>query len=198
MRRSIVLLSLLCLFPGATAGAQYRQAPTQYTVVNVGGGQTQHFYRDGDKVLVDLTMPTSTNQPVAIHMRTIVDARRRRKLSWDLLNPAVPCNGTSTGDWGDPFNLWQQMALEDSIPPKKTGHETVNGMPATTYAKTMPQGTLEFWRDDTYGLLVKAVMTPKGRDPVEMFETKEFKVGAPDAPVFAVPSRCNWKKPNLP
>ncbi len=109
MRRSIVLLSLLCLFPGATAGAQYRQAPTQYTVVNVGGGQTQHFYRDGDKVLVDLTMPTSTNQPVAIHMRTIVDAPSKTQVE---LGPPESCGSVQRDEHGRLGRPLQPLATD--------------------------------------------------------------------------------------
>jgi hypothetical protein len=194
MRRSVILLSLLGLSPWATAAAQYLPAPTRYTIVNEGGGQTQHFYRDGDKVLIDLNMPKSSDQPVAIHMRTIVDVPSKTRQSWDLLNPSVPCNSIDTGDWGDPFDLWRQMALDDSVAPQETGPATVNGMAVTVYRKAVPGGVLQLWRENRYGLLVKAVMTPEGRAPVEMLETKEFTVGAPDAAVFAVPSRCTWSR----
>lgn len=193
MNRSLAFLSLLCVAPWTTAGAQYQPAPTRYTIVNASDGQTQHFYRDGDKVLVDLTMPKSQEQPVAIHMRTIVDVPSTTQLSWDLLKTSVPCNSPGKGDWGDPFGLWQQMALDDSVVPTPVGPDTVNGIAATIFEKTEKQGTMKLWRDTTYGLLIKAVMTPAGRQPVEMFETKEFTVGAPRASVFAVPKRCVWK-----
>ncbi|HVB32740.1 MAG TPA: hypothetical protein VNE60_14540 [Gemmatimonadaceae bacterium] len=194
MSRSLALLSLLCLSPWTAAGAQYQPAPTQYTIVNAGGGQTQHFYRDGDRVLVDLTMPKSAEQPVAIHMRTIVDVPSTTQLSWDLLKASVPCNSPGKGDWGDPFGLWQQMALDDSVTPKATGQDTVNGITATVFEKREKRGTVKLWRDATYGLLVKAVMTPTGAEAIEMFETKEFRVGAPTGSVFAVPKRCVWKR----
>ena len=196
MRRSIVFPVLLCLLPGATAGAQYQPAPTQYTIVNVSRGQTQRFYRDGDRVLVDLKMPKSKYQPAAIHMRTIVDVPSKTQLTWNLLDASVPCNSPGQGDWGDPFGLWQQMALDDSVPPTEVGKDTVNGMQTTVFEKTIRPGTAKFWRENRYGLLVKAVMTPKGRKPVEMFETKEFKVGPPAASAFAVPKRCTWKTPH--
>jgi hypothetical protein len=194
MSKSIVLLSLLGLSPWAAAVAQYQPAPTRYTIVNEGGGQTQHFYRDGDKVLVDLVMPKSSDQPVAIHMRTIVDAPSKQQQSWSLSDPSIPCNSFGTGDWGDPFDLWRQMALDDSVAPQRTGTTTLNGMAVTTYRKVVAEGVVQLWRENRYGLLVKAVMTPNGRAPVEMFETKQFTVGAPDAAVFAVPSRCTWSR----
>ncbi len=197
MHRTLVCLTLSCLsaFPGTKAQAQYQPAPTRYTIVNVGGGHTQRFYRDGDKVLVDLVMPKSKGQPDGIHWRTIVDAPTTTSLTWDLRKPSVPCNSTFKGSWGDPFDLWSQMALDDSIAPKEAGEDTVNGMTTTRWVKTTPEVSLEFWRENRYGLLVKAVMTPPGRKPVEMFETKEFKVGAPAASTFTVPARCGWKTP---
>jgi len=191
--RSLAFLSLLCLASWTTAGAQYQPAPTHYTIVNAGGGQTQHFYRDGDRVLVDLNMPKSDEQPVAIHMRTIVDVPSTKQQSWDLLKASVPCNSPRKGDWGDPFGLWQQMALDDSVTPTAIGQDTVNGMATTVFEKREKPGTVKLWRDTTYGLLVKAVMTPTGAQPIEMFETKEFRVGAPMASVFTVPKRCVWK-----
>jgi hypothetical protein len=192
--RSAVLLSLLCLAPWRPAGAQYQPPPTRYTIVNEGGGQTQQFYRDGDRALVDLAIPKSADQPVAIHLRTIVDVPSGKQQSWDLLNPAVPCNSIGTGDWGDPFSLWQQMALDDSVVPKETDTATVNGMAATIFRKPVHGGTIALWRENRYGLLVKAVMTPTGQPPVEIFETRQFKVGAPDTSAFAVPDRCTWKR----
>ncbi len=127
MRRTFVCLTLLCLsaFPWARAEAQYQPAPTQYTIVEVSPGQTQHIYRDGGKVLVDLVMPKSKEQPDGLHWRTIVDAPTTTNLTWDLLKPSVPCNSVGKGDWGDPFGLWSQMALDDSIAPKEAGQNTV-------------------------------------------------------------------------
>ncbi len=194
MNRSVIALSVLCLAPFAAAGAQYQPAPTQYTIVNEGPGQTQHFYRDGDRAMVVLNMPKSKDQPAAIHMRTIVDVPSSRQQSWDPTDATIPCNSIGTGDWGDPFGNWQQFVNEDSIPPKEAGQDTVNGMAATVYEKTGPEGTIRLWRENTYGLLVKAVMIPKGHGPVEMFETKQFTVGAPKPSAFAVPSRCTWGK----
>lgn len=195
MRAAAAFACALCLLGAPDVAAQYQPAPTQYTVVNVGGGQTQHFYRDGNRAMVELEMPKSSDQPVPIHMRTIVDVPSKTELSWDLLNARIPCNSPATGDWGDPFGLWQQMALDDSVPPTKAGSATVNGLAATRFKKTSPDGTIELWRDNRYGLLLKAVMTPAGGKPVEMFETKQFKVGPPPSTVFTVPSRCTWNPP---
>lgn len=194
MIRSIAFASLLCAVAPATALAQYQPAPTRYTIVTVGDGQTQHYYRDGDKVLVDLRIAKSAEHTEAVHLRTIVDAPTTEQRSWDLLNAAVPCNSVGKGDWGDPFDFWRQMALDDSVVPTETGKDTVNGIAATTFEKAIPPGRVTFWRENTYGLLVKAVVTPTGHDPVELFEVKEFTVGAPDAAVFAVPKRCQWDK----
>lgn len=194
MIRSVVLASLLCAYSVAPASAQYAPAPTQYTIVTVTGGQTQHIYRDGDKVLLDLQIPKSTARHAAIHLRTIVDAPTTTQLSWDLIDPSVPCNSVAKGDWGNPFDFWRQMALDDSIAPTEVGKDSVNGMATTTYEKTTPDVRVELWREDRYGLLVKAVMIPKGRAPVEVFEIKAFTVGAPDPSVFAVPARCGWGK----
>jgi len=191
--RSVAFAALLCVCSWAPATAQYLPAPTTYTIVTAGRGYTQHFYRDGDKVLVELQMAKSADRH-AIHLRTIVDAPTTTQLSWDPNDPSVPCNSVATGDWGDPFDFWRQMALDDSIVPTEVGKDSVNGMATTTYEKTAPQGSLELWREDRYGLLVKVVMTPKGHAPVEVFEAKAFVVGAPDSAVFDVPARCEWKK----
>lgn len=197
MRIRLVCLTLLCLsaIPWTGARAQYQPAPKQYTIVVAVGGQTHTIYRDSDKVLVDLVMPKSKNQPNGLHWRTIVDAPTTTSLTWDLNKPSAPCNSTFEGSWGDPFDMWQQMALDDSVAPKEEGQDTVNGMPTTTYVKTAPEGRAEFWRDNKYGLLLKEAMAAKGQDLQELFEIKEFKVGAPAASNFAVPKRCGWKKP---
>ena len=194
MIRCVTLTALLCVCSWAPASAQYAPAPTKYTIVTVVGPQTQRFYRDGDRVLVDLQSPKSAYQPVPIHMRTIVDAPTKTQVSWDLRDSTVPCNSVGQGDWGNPFDFWRQMALDDSIVPTEVGTDSVSGMATTVYAKTTPEVHVELWREDRYGLLMKVVVTPKGRAPVEVFETKEFTVGPPDASVFAVPARCEWKK----
>jgi hypothetical protein len=197
MRKTLVCVTLLCLsaIPWTGAQAQYQPAPTQYTIVVLVGGQTHTIYRDGDKALVDLVIPKSEDQPEALHWRTIVDVPSTTNVTWDLNKPSVPCDAVGKGDWGNPFDLWNQMALDDSVAPKQEGQETVNGMPTTTYEKTAPEGSAKFWRDNKYGLLVKEAMAAKGQPFGALFEIEEFKVGAPPASTFAVPKRCGWKKP---
>lgn len=188
-----LIAALAFALPAPAALAQYAAAPTHYSLVNATADQVLHVYRDGDKALLDTLDPKSPTQPVEIHLRTIIDVPTLRDLSWDLEDPKVPCNGAgkSGPDWGDPFNYWNQMASSGPAP-KKVGHETVHGMPATVFVSEAPEGEAKLWREDKYGLLVKAVMTPKGGKPVTMIDITEFKVGPPPKAAFKVPSRCAW------
>lgn len=146
----------------------------QYSLTNVRTEQVQHIYRDGNRARGD---------PHAHDHRHPGE----KSLSWDLLNPSVPCNAPSTGDW---------VQTLQSAPgkPVMAGEDTLNVMHATVYAINSPGAEGKLWRENSYGLLVKFVMARKGAAPREIFEVKNFKVGKPDPSVFAVPARCMWGK----
>jgi hypothetical protein len=185
---------LVVLFASATAQAQYAPPPQQYSLTNVNTDETLHISRDGSKALIDTHVPKGPHQPVEVHTRTIVDIPSKTDLTWDLLDPKIPCDVPATGDWGDPFGYWDQT-LQGEPAPKKVGKEMLNGMATTVYEVDSPEGTGKLWREDKYGLLVKFTLgQKKGSKPETLFEIKEFKVGKPDPAVFAVPARCKWKK----
>lgn len=195
MTRILICTLLGSMLACSAAWAGYDASPTQYSLVNWSSEQVQHIYRDGNKAMIDLYMPKSPTQPKELHMRTIVDVAAKRTLTWDLLDPTVPCNSPATvSDWGDPFNYWDQTLQGAPGTPKETGKDKVNGMATTVFEISSPDGGGKLWREDKYGLLVKFMVTQKGAAPVEAFEIKNFKVGKPKASVFKVPSRCKWNK----
>lgn len=195
MSRIPVFTLLGTLLVCSAAWAGYDAPPTQYSLVNWSSGQVQHIYRDGNKAMIDLYMPKSPDQPTAIHTRTIVDVAAKKTLTWDLLDPKIPCDSPGTvSDWGDPFNYWDQTLQGAPGTPKETGKDKVNGMATTVYEIGSPDGGGKLWREDKYGMLVKFEMSQKGAAPVEAFEIKDFQVGKPKPSVFKVPSRCKWNE----
>lgn len=174
----------------AAADAQYAPAPTSYTVVSEAGGETLHIYRDGNKAMVDMSMPKSADQPVAIHTRTLIDISAHQDVTWDLNDPKAPCGKGSSPDWNDPFAQYDQFMQSASGQPKKIGQEKVNELDTTVFDIPSKEAAGKMWRDDKYGMVVKFTAAPPGQKPMTMVEVKELKLGKPDASVFAVPARC--------
>lgn len=176
----------------SVALADYLPPPQQYSITDVNNGQTQHIYRAGNRAMVEDHIPKSADQP-EIHTATIVNIKKNKTLTWDLMDAKIPCDAPSIGDWGDPFGFWDLTVQGIPGTPKETGKETVNGIATTVFEINSPDGDAKFWRENTYGMLAKFVVTPKGGPTQVMFELKEFKVGKPPASVFKVPARCTWK-----
>lgn len=192
MNRTLIVATLAWALVSSAALADYLPPPLEYSITDVNNGQMQHIYRSGNRAMVEDHIPPSADQP-EIHTATIVDVRKNMTLTWDLMDAKVPCDTPSVGDWGDPFRFWDLTVQGIPGTPKEAGKETVNGIAATVYEIKSPEGDVKFWRENTYGLLVKFVALPKGAPAQVMFELKEFKPGKPAESVFKVPARCTWK-----
>ena len=191
MQKSIFIFFCLLTFFCRSASADYLAAPQQYSLTNAVVGKTATIYRDGAKASVDLFLPKGPYQPKPMHQRMIVDVPMANYVSWDPTDAKTPCS-TGSGDWGDPFRYWQQMLPPSKTPPKEIGKETINGIATTVYEMSGPGGAeAKLWRDDKYGLLVKFVMSARGRQ-VTPVNIRDFKPGKPDPTHFDIPARCHW------
>ncbi len=188
--RKVVSQLFLILLAASGAIAQYKPAPTTYTMTAEAPGETIHVYRDGDHALVDTFVPKDKDQPVEVHTRTLVNVAKHQDVTWDVANTSIPC-GPSQGQWPDPFSGWDQFTQGIKGQPKQVGHEAVNGIPATVFQVETPDGPAKIWRDDTYGLVLKVVATPPGGGPAVMSEVKEFKTAKPDPALFKAAERCH-------
>lgn len=168
--------------------AQYAKAPDAYAVTQVnamsGPGTTSTIYRDGSKVVIELTNAQGQ------HTRTLYDLQAHTNFGWSVENPSAGCsNGTFSGDWGDPFASSADMASELAKPGvKQMGTETVNGFTAKVYeisGKT-PQENVKAWVEPKYGMVVKANFGQMGT----LVEIKQLTVGKPAASLFVLPSAC--------
>lgn len=191
MRRAIAPAVLfVSLLYGAALHAQYSPAPTTYTVVSDASGETLHIYRDGNKALVDLQVPKSTDQPAPIHTRTLIDLASHQDVTWDLIDTKSPCGKGNGPDWNDPFGQYDQFMQSASGKPQKVGEEQVNGMSATVFKVPSKDGDGKMWRENKYGMVVKFQVLPPGDKPMTMVEVKQFTTGKPDASLFVLPARC--------
>ena len=195
MRKFIFAISALSVLVCTAAWADYLPPPQHYTIVNVNGDGTQTIYRDGSRALIDRVMPKNKYRTKAIHWRTLVKTTIGQSLTWDLQDKSMQCDSpTTSSDWGDPFNYWNQSVQSAPGKMTQTGKATVNGMKTTVFEVASDQGTAKMWREDRYGLLVRFEMTPKGHDKVTLINITRFKIGRPNLSVFALPKRCSWGK----
>lgn len=187
---TIVALLLLLV---AAAWSQYAAPPQQFSLVANNAGQLFHIYRDGPKALVDMEMPPGEGHPKPIHTRSLITVATGEQLTWDLLDPSIPCGRGTASGWNDPFANYDQLMQSASGPPKEVGKETVNGFATTVYEIPSDGMTAKMWREDKYGMVVKFTVAPPGGHPDSWIDVKEFKGGKPDAGLFVPPARCAGK-----
>jgi|HubBroStandDraft_1064217.scaffolds.fasta_scaffold00006_7 hypothetical protein len=183
------LVSLASLIaPGAAA--QAAKPPRAYSVTEVnsmfGPTMTLKIDRDGDKAVVDETVPSRSAGSPGIHTHSYYDIKTHQSNSVDLNFAKENCShGTFDDNWFDPFEMSATLfsSLENA---KQIGTETVNGF-AT---KVMESGAAgpghkKVWLDATSGLIIKAEIGAK-----TIIEVKEVRLAKPPASVFAIPAAC--------
>lgn len=184
---SLVLLATLA---ASDSGAQNSKAPQAYSVTEVnamfGPTMTLKIDRDGDKVVVDESVPSRSAGSPGIHTHSYYDIKNHRSYSVDLNFAKANCStGTFDDNWFDPFEMSATLmsSLENA---KQVGTETVNGF-AT---KVMESGTAgpghqKVWLDTASGLIIKA---ETGEETI--IEVKKVSLAKPPGSVFAVPTAC--------
>ena len=124
---NLVLLASLI-----ASGAQPAKAPQAYSVTEVnamfGATMTLKIDRDGDKAVVDETVPSRSAGSPGIHTHTYYDIKNHRSYSVDLNIAKANCStGTFDDNWFDPFEMSAILmsGFENAQP---VGTETVNGI----------------------------------------------------------------------
>jgi hypothetical protein len=192
---SVATVVLLMSFMAPEVHAQYAPPPDAYSVTEVnsmfGPAVTMQVYRDGSKVLVDQTR-AAQGADQGSHTRTLYDLKAHRNFTWVPGSTSVPCGaGTFSGDWGDPFAEAAQ-AKSDLAKQSATqvGSATLNGFPTKVMQADIPQGTAKAWVEEKYGLVIRLVLTAKGREPQTLTEIKQLSVSKPAASIFDLPPAC--------
>jgi hypothetical protein len=177
------------------AAAQPAKAPRAYSVTEVnamfGPTMTLKIDRDGDKAVVDETVPSRSAGSPGIHTHSYYDIKNHQSNSVDLNFAKENCShGTFDDNWFDPFDMSATLlgSFENA---QQVGTETVNGF-AT---KVMESGAAgpghkKVWLDTTSGLIIKAEIGAK-----TIIEVKEVSLAKPPASLFVVPAACAASPP---
>jgi len=182
---SLVLLASLI-----ASGAQPVRTPKAYSVTEVtsmfGAIMTLKIDRDGDKAVVDETVPSRTAGSADIHTHTYYDIKNHRSYSVDLNFAKPNCStGTFDDNWFDPFEMSATL-MRDFENAQQVGTETVNGI-ATKVMESGAAGSghKKVWLDLTSGLIIKA---ESGTETI--IEVKQVSLAKPPDSLFAVPEAC--------
>jgi hypothetical protein len=183
------LVSLASLIASG-AGAQPAKAPQAYSVTEVnamfGATMTLKIDRDGDKAVVDETVPSRSAGSPGIHTHSYYDIKNHQSNSVDLNFAKDNCShGAFDDNWFDPFEMSATL-LRSFENAQQVGTETVNGF----VTKVMESGAAgpghkKVWLDTTSGLIIKAEIGAK-----TIIEVKQLSLTKPAASLFAVPAAC--------
>jgi hypothetical protein len=188
-------LVLLANLMASSAHAQSTKAPQVYSVTEVtsmfGPSMTLKVDRDGDKAVVDETVPPHSAGSTGIHTRSYYNLKNHRSYSVDLDFATANCStGTIDDNWFDPFEMSATL-MGDFANAREVGSETVNGI-ATKVLESgaVGPGYKKVWLDTASGLIVKA---QAGTEII--FEVKRVSLAKPPASLFAVPAACTAAPP---
>jgi hypothetical protein len=183
-------LALLASLIAPSVHAQSTKAPQAYSVTEVtamfGPSMTLRVDRDGDRVVVDETVPSHSAGSTDTHTRSYYNLKNHRSYSVDLDFAAANCStGTFDDNWFDPFEISATL-MGDFANAREVGTETVNGF-ATKVLESGAAGPgyKKVWLDTASGLIVKAEAGSK-----TIIEVKRVSLAKPPAALFAVPAAC--------
>jgi hypothetical protein len=172
------------------SGAGAQPGTRAYTVTEVnamfGPTMTLKIDRDGDKAVVDETVPSHSAGSPGIHTRSYYDIKNHHSNSVDLNFAKANCShGTFDDNWFDPFEMSAAL-MNDFKNARQVGTETVNGF----HTKVLESGAAgpghkRVWLDTTSGLIIKAEI---GAETI--IEVKQVSLAKPPAALFAVPPAC--------
>jgi hypothetical protein len=183
-------LVLLASLAAPSVHAQSTKAPQAYSVTEVtamfGPSMTLKVDRDGDRAVVDETVPSHSAGSTGIHTRSYYDIKNHRSYSVDLNFAAANCSsGTFDDNWFDPFEISATL-MGDFANARQTGMDTVNGFAAKVLESgAAGPGYKKVWLDTASGLIVKA---QAGAETI--IEVKRLSLAKPPAALFAVPAAC--------
>jgi hypothetical protein len=169
--------------------------PTAYTLVqstpSQPGGPTITTYRNGNKVLIEVSQPANGDTPAG-HTLTLYDIPKGKNWSWNPDDKNVPCSANSfSGDWGDPFAMTSDLTkgIADGTL-KPSGAETISGIPTQVYSGVTQGMTVKAWLDKKDGLVLRAMMAAPGSDLQPLVNITKAQFTAPDPALFNLPPLC--------
>jgi hypothetical protein len=196
---AILLASITASATGAALRAQTPRAysftaQNSMTVPNL----AVKVFRDGHRELIDQSLAVSEGSPKGMHAATLYDFQTHTSYTWDLINPALPCN-VATYDKPEAPAMYDVIsgAAENAaevakLHPKTVGAEVVNGIPATSLevSDSTGQVTVRIWMATKGGYLVKWLGIAKAGPPQVRMEIRELRLEKPRASLLAVPAKC--------
>lgn len=197
-RAAIILtaVTLLTALVPSMSSAQLASTPTRYSITEafslIVHGQIMTIGRDGDRAIIEQTLPPRADFPAGVHTRAYFDLKAGSSYTLDLIDRATECGPSKfTGDWGDPFvmsaDLIGQMA---KFHPTDAGAATVNGVATEVSVAATPEGQAKLWVEPKTGLIIKWVMTPPTGPPQTMIEVTSFSLAPPPPAALALPAKC--------
>ena len=188
------------LAAASTACAQTAAPPTTYVITEavMGGapGASTMIFRDGNKVVTVTASPAQGATPAS---RTVsyFDLDSKATYTWDPLAKPITCSaGTNSGDWGDPFGMTAQLNAEIAKGElKAAGTEMVGGVSTQVYSGSSAQGTMKAWVDPKTGLVMRAVISAAGSQPMTLVDIRHASYAPPPPGRFDVPAACKGVKP---
>jgi hypothetical protein len=173
-------------------------APPAYaiaeTVALFGPMVNVEVMRDGNRVVYETTAAAAAAGARATHIRTFYDLEAHKSYTRDLLNTAAPCSGDNyKGDWGDPFEMSDEMWAETKKPEARAlPNEKFLGLSAKVFEipDAQTKATSKVWFDEKTGLLLKAVATDMQGGHSTLIEVKRFSTSRPDAARLQIPAEC--------
>ena len=186
----------------ASLGAQAAPAPTRYAITEVNSmmmpNMTITIYRDGNREVMDQSIPASAASPGGFRNRTLYHFAAHKQITWNPADPSQPCGTSTSNDTAAPaqFDIVsgaaEQAAQLTRAKAKTVRAEAVNGIPATLMEAADPagQGVMRFWTATQGGYLLKVARVPTGGVPEVALEVKTLSFQQPDAAHFAIPAAC--------
>lgn len=200
-RLLFVVFGLACVpsFLVSRLQAQYAAPPQTYSLTETQAmlpeGSILKIYRDGSKVLTDMSYPPMAEKPKGFHVRTLHDLQAKTQYTWDLIDASVPCGAaTFSGAWEDPFAYFRvttaDLAKQNA---KLLRKETLSGIPMKVFEIADPKdgkGKRKLWVEEKYGLVVKQEVSENGQAQAGMWEIKDLSLAKPSASLFVLPAAC--------
>lgn len=193
---SVAIATLFIGLTPSVSNAQPDAAPTRYSVTEtlsfVVQGQLMKIGRDGQRAIIEQSMPPRADNPTGLHTRTYYDLKARLSYTLDLIDPSTPCGPSNfTGDWGDPFAMSADfIAQMAKFHPTDAGAATVNGFATEVSVATTPDGQGKIWVEPKTGLIIKWVMTPSNGPPQTLIEVTSLSLTPPTSATLALPTKC--------
>jgi hypothetical protein len=174
------------------AGAQ-ASLPANYTVVEAGavpGGQTT-VYRSGSKALILTLMPAEGATP-ANKNYSLYDLAAGKNWTWNPDEKPIQCGaGTFQGDWGDPFAMTAEVDADIAKGQlKSAGMATMDGLSTEVYTGSQSGATERVWLDKKDGLVVRAVVSMPGAQPMTMANVTKVTLAPPPMSLLSLPPSC--------